>query len=116
MEERITTTTSNAESDMIIAVDARTVFRENQRGTGKNLVDLYRHVAVLRPTWNFIFYHRSKTNFNPFSGLSNVQERCIEIRGDRWDLWQQVRLPAAARVARASLLHCPANTALGGHW
>ncbi len=96
---------------MIIAVDARTVFRENQRGTGKNLVDLYQHVAVLRPTWTFILYHRGEASFNPLSERSNVEERCIEMRGDRWDLWQQVRLPTAARRARASLLHCPANTA-----
>jgi glycosyltransferase involved in cell wall biosynthesis len=33
------------------------------------------------------------------------------MRGDRWDLWQQVRLPLAASRAGASALHCPAKTA-----
>jgi glycosyltransferase involved in cell wall biosynthesis len=96
---------------MIIAVDARTVFRENLRGTAKTLVDLYQQLALIRPTWSVILFHRGPKNQNPFSGLPNVEERCIEMRGDRWDLWQQVRLPLAARKARASVLHCPANFA-----
>ena len=105
------TITSKPGTVMIIAVDARTIFREHLRGTGKNLVDLYQHLAALRPAWTFILYHRGQEGSNLFSGLSNVIEKRIEMRGDRWDLWQQVRLPVAAKGVRASLLHCPANTA-----
>ncbi|NLX07875.1 MAG: glycosyltransferase family 4 protein [Phycisphaerae bacterium] len=96
---------------MRIAVDARTVFTAHRRGTGKNLVDLYRHMAVLRPAWRILMFHQYEAGGNPFADLPNVETRRIDIRGDRLNLWQQVRLPLAAWRAGASVLHCPANTA-----
>src|SRR6478672_3937534 len=99
---------------MLVAVDARTVYSPVRRGTGKNLIDLYRRVARLRPDWNFVMFHRSPAaGDDPFQPESNISARAIEIRGDRWNLWEQVRLPAAAAAARASVLHSPANTAPG---
>jgi glycosyltransferase involved in cell wall biosynthesis len=97
---------------MRIAVDARTVYSPARRGTGKNLVDLYRRVARLRPDWTFLMFHRMPVvEDDPFRAEPNIIQRAIEIRGDRWDLWEQVRLPLAAARARASVLHAPANTA-----
>lgn len=98
----------------LIALDARTIYQPVRRGTGKNLIDLYRSAAALRPSWQFLMFHRAQGGDDPFAGLANVRARVIEIPGDRWNLWQQVRLPLAARRARASVLHCPANTA--PHW
>jgi len=99
---------------MKLAVDARTVYSAERRGTGKNLVDLYRHVAAMRPRWRFVMFHRGQGNDDPFADLANVENRCIEMKGDRFGLWQKVRLPLAARKAGADLLHCPANT--GPRW
>jgi glycosyltransferase involved in cell wall biosynthesis len=97
---------------MRVAVDARTVFSAHRRGTGKNLVDLYRHVARLRPDWSFLMIHRDHdATDNPYEGLSNVTHTAVEMRGDRWHWWEQVRLPLAARTWRADVLHSPANTA-----
>jgi glycosyltransferase involved in cell wall biosynthesis len=97
---------------MRVAVDARTVYSPTRRGTGKNLVDLYTTLAALHPPWEFLMLHQSeRTPDEPFGGLSNVRARYIDIRGDRYNLWQDVRLPLAAARARASVLHCPANTA-----
>jgi glycosyltransferase involved in cell wall biosynthesis len=39
-----------------------------------------------------------------------MRARQIDIRGDRWNAWQDVRLPFAARAVGATVLHCPANT------
>ncbi len=176
---------------MIVAVDARNVYRPRRRGIGKTLLQTYRHLAALRPNWQFILFHqqdvcgtaecgtaglprRSKAKSGlgcaddpcgtaapgcaflplslgrervalrsfseagpglpcealakqgegeavlhpalgfadaPLADLPNVQRRRIDIPGDRWDLWQHLRLPLAARAARADILHCPANTA-----
>jgi len=99
---------------MKLAVDARTIFRTERRGTGKNLVDLVRHIATLRPAWEIVLFHRGGRDAehdSPFADHPNVQPRFIEIPGDRWDAWQQVRLPWAVWRAGADVLHCPANTA-----
>ncbi len=96
---------------MILAVDARAVYSPERRGTGKNLIDLYRHVAELRPAWRIVMFHQLPAPDEPFADLPNVTHRRIDIRGDRLNLWQQLRLPAAARGTRADVLHCPANTA-----
>jgi glycosyltransferase involved in cell wall biosynthesis len=96
---------------MKIAVDARTVYSSHRRGTGKNLVDLYRRLATMRPQWQFVMFHRNASVDDPFADLANVAAKCIEMRGDRYELWEQVRLPLAASRAGANVLHCPANTA-----
>jgi len=99
---------------MRVALDARTVYSPTRRGTGKNLVDLYTRLARTRRDWTFLMFHRDPDPaHDPFRAEPNVESRLIEIRGDRWDLWEHVRLPAAAAQARASVLHAPAN--MGPH-
>jgi glycosyltransferase involved in cell wall biosynthesis len=95
---------------MLIGVDMRTVFQASRRGTGKNLLDLYTTIARRRPDWLFVMYHRNRQVDDPFADLANVESRFIDMPGDRWNLWQRVRLPLAARAARVDVLHCPANT------
>lgn len=93
-----------------IALDARDVYRSQRRGTGKNLIDLYTHLARRRPEWRFLLLHQNAVKDDPFSDHPNVARRRIDIPGDRWNLWHEVRLPMAVRRA-ARVLHCPANTA-----
>lgn len=93
-----------------VAVDARTVYAPTRRGTGKNLVDLYTLLARQRPSWRFTLFHQREAD-DPFVGLPNVRARRIDIKGDRLGLWEDVRLPLAAALSGADVLHCPANTA-----
>jgi glycosyltransferase involved in cell wall biosynthesis len=94
---------------MRIALDARTIYRAQRRGTGKNLIDLYRALAAARPDWSVIAFHRE-------AGAPDVllpsfaEPRRIEMLGDRLGAWERVRLPMAAWRGGADLLHCPANT------
>ncbi len=95
---------------MRIAVDARTLFTPSPRGIGKTLLDLYRCAAEIKPNWNFTLYHR-KGQFDHIPKFNNnVETKTIEIPGDRFDAWQQLRLPFAAWADKADLLHCPANS------
>jgi len=96
---------------MILAVDARNICRRQRRGTGKNLIDLYRHLAAARPDWRIVMFHQVDGPDDPFAGVANVERRRIDIKGDRWGFWQRLRLPMAVRRVRADVLHCPANTA-----
>ena len=94
---------------MRIALDARTIYRPTRRGTGKNLIDLYRHLAVVRPDWQILAYHRQQEAVERLLPSQTVQPQLIEMFGDRIDAWQRWRLPAAAWQDCADVLHCPAN-------
>ncbi len=96
---------------MNLALDARQMFRANRRGIGKTMVALYGQVAALRADWRIVMFHRDRDTENPFAEYPHVEPRLIEMPGDRWNLWEHVRLPIAARGCGADLLHCPANTA-----
>jgi glycosyltransferase involved in cell wall biosynthesis len=103
-------TVDSLPASLHVAVDARTVYAPTRRGTGKNLVDLYTLMARQRPSWRFTLFHQREAD-DPFVGLPNVRARRIDIKGDRLNLWQDVRLPLAAAMSGADVLHCPANTA-----
>lgn len=93
-----------------VCLDSRTLFSPMLRGTGKCFTEVYRRAAALRPEWRFVMFHRAGPVSYVFADVANVQPRAVEIKGDRWALWQKVRLPLAARAAGADVLHCPANT------
>jgi glycosyltransferase involved in cell wall biosynthesis len=96
---------------MRVAVDMRTVYSPRRRGTAKNLIDLYTTLAALKPAWQFLMLHQRDTADDPFALCPNVTRKRIDIAGDRFNLWENVRLPLAARALGADVLHCPANTA-----
>ena len=94
---------------MHVALDARTIYRPIRRGTGKNLVDLYRTVARRRRDWRIVAYHRTTGELPVVLDEPNVEPRHIEMRGDRFHAWERWRLPLAAWRDGADVLHCPAN-------
>ena len=98
---------------MRIALDARTIYWPVRRGTGRNLIDLYRHLSMIRRHWQVLAYHRLTAPIEPPLPQPFVQPRLIEMPGDRFDAWQRFRLPLAAWRDEADLLHCPANTCPG---
>ncbi|MBI1337171.1 MAG: glycosyltransferase [Phycisphaera sp.] len=94
---------------MRIALDARTMYRPQRRGTGKNLIDLYRTVADMRPGWSVTGFHRTShpnTTGLPESFLRGTR---LESPGDRLDVWGRWMLPFAAWRGGADVMHCPSN-------
>jgi glycosyltransferase involved in cell wall biosynthesis len=94
-----------------VGVDARTVYAPTRRGTGKNLVDLYSIMASRYENWRFLMFHQLDARDDPFDAFPNVRHVQVDVRGDRFNLWQDVRLPIAAWTHDVDVLHCPANTA-----
>ena len=76
---------------------------------GKSLVDLYGEIARLRPAWDMLMLHRGRNGQEPFADKPNIADRHIDIKGDRFGLWSNLRLPLAVRAAKADLFHAPAN-------
>ena len=102
---------TNRESGIRIGLDARSIFMPRPRGTGRNLLDAYQRIPSMRPEWQFALYHQRNVACEALRELPNVQARRIDIPGDRFDLWFQLRLPAAAWRDGVDLLHLPANAA-----
>jgi glycosyltransferase involved in cell wall biosynthesis len=67
-------------------------------------------MAHQRPSWRFTLFHQREAD-DPFVGVPNVRAQHIDVKGDRLNLWQDGRLPLAAAMSGADVLHCPANTA-----
>lgn len=94
---------------MHIALDARTLYAPQRRGIGKSLLQLYRHLAQVRPDWRIIAYHRQPHAPPLPLPAGFAQPRRIEMPGDRFDAWLRWRLPWSAMRDGVDLLHCPAN-------
>jgi glycosyltransferase involved in cell wall biosynthesis len=98
---------------LTIALDARTLHAPTRRGTGKNLIDLYRHVLMRQPDWRVLAFHRGPAPC-PLESIAGYEPHHVEMPGDRFDWWGRWRLPHASWSHRADLLHCPSNT--GPSW
>lgn len=99
-----------------IGLDARTLTMPRPRGIGISLRDLYRLLPARRPDWQFVLYHQRAAEVTlDVAGQPwqhpNVRLQRIEMPGDRFDAWFQLRLPLAARRDRIDLLHLPASVA-----
>lgn len=98
-----------------IGIDARAAFADHPRGAGRNLLDALRAVARLRPDLQIELYRRRTAPPEPARALlaafRNLRDRPIEMPGDRFDAWFQLRLPWAARLDGVDLLHLPLNAA-----
>ncbi|MEM1211672.1 MAG: glycosyltransferase family 1 protein [Planctomycetota bacterium] len=99
---------------MRIALDARVLAAPQRRGIAKSLFRLYQALALARPDWQVVAYHRGLHRLDLTMPDNVVEQHVIEIPGDRFDAWPRLRLPAAVRNADVDLLHCPANA--GPRW
>lgn len=99
---------------MRVAVDARSVYQEpTLRGVGQSLVGLYRALARRRPSWRFDLYYQTPNGTKPLADCPNVTPRRLDYPGDRFDAWQHLWLPAAARLSGAAVLHAHGAVAPG---
>ena len=85
------------------------MFAPNPRGVGKALRTLFRHLIPLMPDWKINLY-TNRQGGPPPCGYSE-QVRWIDVRGDRFNAWENVRLPLAGFTDRIGILHCPSQTA-----
>jgi len=91
-----------------IALDARDLARDREHASTRYLTQLYKHVLELKPYWQVIGYHRS-TPPDELVNLPGYSPRLMNIPGDQFNSWQQVRLPITALLSGVDLLHCPAQ-------
>jgi len=91
-----------------LGIDSRDIFASQPRGVGKALIELFRHLLPLIPGWAVTLYTNRNENIE-LPAPARIKE--IDIRGDRFNAWERIRLPIAALISRLDLLHCPSQTA-----
>jgi len=91
-----------------LGIDSRDAFAEHPRGVGKALSELIRHLLPLVSDWEVNLYTNRAGNIE---FAAPAQTKRVDIRGDRFNAWEQIRLPLAALTSRLDLLHCPSQTA-----
>jgi glycosyltransferase involved in cell wall biosynthesis len=94
---------------MRVAVDARSLLCAEPRGEGKSLLTLYQHMTDCAPEVSVVFFGDEQAAL--YGGpLPLRTEVCLlPSRGMRLDLWQNMRLPFAARSF--DVLHCTSSSA-----
>lgn len=91
-----------------LGVDARDMFAPHPLGVGKALRTLFKYLIPLTPDWQINLYtNRRGEPLDEHSG----EVRWIDIRGDRFNAWENIRLPLASFTDGVGLLHCPSQTA-----
>lgn len=90
-----------------IGIDARVIFDQERRGIAHTCIHLIRFLAQERPDWRFSLFHREPAQDQPFADYPQVRSYPLQMRGDRWDLWQRVRLPGETFRRRLSLFYSP---------
>jgi glycosyltransferase involved in cell wall biosynthesis len=88
---------------MRIAVDARSLLNRQPRGEGRALRNLYAHIASLRPAWEIKLF--GEVDCGRCIPASNVFQRTLAIPGFRFNLWENLAFPVAAKAGRCNLIH-----------
>jgi glycosyltransferase involved in cell wall biosynthesis len=94
-----------------VAVDARSLLCRQPRGEGKSLLRLYQEIAKTRPDIQPVFFgDASAAQYSgPLPGGVTVVSTARW--GDRFNGWETVYLPAAARLAGCHVMHCTSSGA-----
>ena len=101
--------------NMKIGIDARTLYSTAQKGIGVYLYNLLMNISDIDKQNSYILYYDSKQEIvKRLPRLDNFTEKGIEIgRGEKFHLWEQMKLPAEVRRDKIDLFHSPANTTMG---
>lgn len=101
---------------MKVAIDARGMLAPRPRGGGKCMIDLYHHLAKVRPTWRFVALHDQaslmhwrESVFGELLPRDRFAFHRVSGAGVGSHAWERVRLPLSAQSHHADVLHCPAS-------
>lgn len=94
---------------MLIGVDARSLLCAEPRGEGKSLLRLYVEMAALDPSLSFVLFGDETASNYQGELPPHASVRLLSSRGARFNWWENLRLPLAARLAGCKVLHCTSS-------
>lgn len=98
-----------ARKELTVGVDARSLLCREPRGEGKSLLRLYEEIARAEPAIRLIFFgDEHGTDFKAELPPRTTMQ-LLGSRGQRFDAWENIRLPLAAAMNRCDVLHCTSS-------
>jgi len=99
---------------MKIGIDVRVLYMPVLKGIGIYLYNLLRQISEIDNENEYILYYDSRQNIvmRDFNS-KNIKTNGISIKkGDRFDFWEQLRLPIEITKDKVDIFHSPANTTM----
>lgn len=94
---------------MKIGIEAQRLFRNKKHGMDIVALELIKALQKLDTNHQFYIYLKPDTDNSIIQASQNFE--IIEVAGGSYPLWEQYKLPLAARKHHLDVLHCTANTA-----
>lgn len=97
---------------MKIGIDARTLYTPALKGIGIYLYNLLINISKIDQENEYLLYYDPRQEIClRFPKIVNFIEKGISLKkGDRFYLWEQLRLPLETRRDKIDIFHSPANT------
>lgn len=97
---------------MKIGIDARTLYTDNLRGIGTYLFQIIEHAIKIDKGLQFVLFHNHSCDTKHIPQSKAIVEKQCEVKkGDRFYLWEQMKIPLEMTRVKLDLYHAPANTA-----
>jgi len=98
-------------SKLRIAVDARSLLCAQPRGEGKSLLRLYEELHRTRPDIEPVLFGDGSTPKYQGQLPEGARIEWTNALGDRWNAWENIYFPAAARMQGCKVMHCTSSGA-----
>jgi glycosyltransferase involved in cell wall biosynthesis len=92
---------------MKIGIEAQRIFRKKKHGMDYVALELIRNIAKIDHENEYIVFVKPGEDEKCFEATPNV--RIVKISG-AYPVWEQFKLPAAAKKEGVQILHCTSNT------
>lgn len=92
-----------------IGIEAQRLYRPHKHGMDIVALELIRHLQEIDLTNEYYIFVKPDEDNRVLRETANC--RIIEVSGSPYPLWEQVRLPQAAKQHKIDVLHCTSNTA-----
>ncbi|MDP6424972.1 MAG: glycosyltransferase family 1 protein [Planctomycetota bacterium] len=94
----------------LIGFDAREAFRKNPRGIGLYCRHLLREFGAIEHDFRFLAYHERPAPSGMPELPRSAHAKQVTMKGDRFYLWERIRMPWELRRDRVDVYHGTYNT------
>lgn len=94
---------------MRIGIEAQRLFRKKKHGMDIVALELIKALQQLDTPHQFFVFVKPDEDNQVIKETKNF--KIIEVNGGPYPVWEQIKLPAAAKQVKLDVLHCTSNTA-----
>jgi len=92
-----------------IGIEAQRLYRPHKHGMDIVALELIRHLQEIDQTNEYFIFMKPDSDDKVVRETANF--KLVEVDGSPYPIWEQVKLPQAAKQHQIDVLHCTSNTA-----